>query len=55
MMSPSSVRTHRAHRASDIERRGMVLGTLKGEDEADPSAFTSQYGCLGPYSPHHLC
>ena len=54
-MSPSSVCTHRADRASGIERRDMVLKTLKGEDEADPSIFTSQYGCLGPYSLHHLC
>lgn len=36
MMPPSSVCTHRAHRASGIERMDMVLGTLKGEDEADP-------------------
>lgn len=55
MMSPSSVSTHRAYRASAIERMDMVLGTLEGEDEADPSTFTSQYGCLGLYSPHHLC
>lgn len=35
MMLPSSVCTHRAHRASGIERMDMVLGTLNGEDEAD--------------------